>query len=84
MAVVLVVVGGLALAVSYALGALSVQRHRWCPLCGLAVRCPQCPGEPTPAEAVDRCSPDHPLYGTSDVNWVSTREVEQALRGEGR
>ncbi len=41
-----------ALLTGFVLGGLALKRsERWCPLCGEAVRCPSCPGKPTPMEA---------------------------------
>jgi len=31
--------------------ALFKRSHRWCPGCGTALRCTQCPGQPTPHKA---------------------------------
>jgi hypothetical protein len=69
------------LAVGFVLGACCIKRSgRWCPACGYTVRCPHCPGEPTPGEALVRESALRSPVDPAEYHLLATLEVEQSLR----
>lgn len=75
------VTGAVGLLLGFGLGFLTLVRTgRWCPACGLAVRCLECPGQPTPTEVRLTDTSSRRVRDSSAPHFVGTRAIELSLR----